>query len=357
MPTMIASLFLSLIFFQSSDKEKKTDREYDQLNGPVRLVRIETERRNKERSLDKIVLYDLNGMESEEVYFASFQKDCAMGRRIFSYDDKNTMTESIFWGQSIVTGKPDNSQAVGSPLIYKQAFKLDDPSRRFEANGYNAISKAYDNRLYKYDDQGRVKEITNIYKGSVWLRCEFKYNDKGLPDERTCKDKQSGSADKTTYAYEYDGNGNWIKRTETSTSTLPNGSPSESQVITYREIKLYTSKMARPEDKADSIDGVKLVPCLSVIIRKAGGVLQGSATKRVGPSYPPAARAAGVHGAVVVEVTVNEAGKVISARTISGPSELRAASEEAAKGWEFSPTMLSGIPVRVIGTITFNFNR
>jgi hypothetical protein len=52
------------------------------------------------------------------------------------------------------------------------------------------------------------------------------------------------------------------------------------------------------------------------IIRKSGGVLQGSATKRVEPAYPPLAKAAQVSGSVVVEVTADEQGKVISARAI-----------------------------------------
>ena len=54
------------------------------------------------------------------------------------------------------------------------------------------------------------------------------------------------------------------------------------------------------------------------IIRKAGGVLQGSASKRVEPKYPPLAAAAKVSGSVVVEVMIHEEGKVFSARALSG---------------------------------------
>src|SRR5829696_6203447 len=44
------------------------------------------------------------------------------------------------------------------------------------------------------------------------------------------------------------------------------------------------------------------------VVRKSGGVLTGSATRRVEPTYPPLAKAARVSGAVVVEVTIDEAG-------------------------------------------------
>lgn len=92
------------------------------------------------------------------------------------------------------------------------------------------------------------------------------------------------------------------------------------------------------------------------IIRKSGGVLQGSATKRVEPAYPPLAKTARVTGAVVVEVTVDEDGKVISARAISGHPLLKDAAVNAARAWMFTPTTLQGTPVKVIGTITFNFS-
>ena len=92
------------------------------------------------------------------------------------------------------------------------------------------------------------------------------------------------------------------------------------------------------------------------IIRKSGGVFQGSATTRVEPVFPPLAKAARISGSVVVEVTADEDGNVISVRSISGHPLLKDAAVAAAKEWKFSPTMLSGVPVKVIGTITFNFN-
>ncbi len=93
-----------------------------------------------------------------------------------------------------------------------------------------------------------------------------------------------------------------------------------------------------------------------LVIRKSGGVFQSSAVKRVEPVYPPQAKAAKVSGSVLVELTVDEKGGVIAARAISGPPLLRDSAVSAAKGWKFKPTALSGVPVRVIGTITFNFN-
>jgi len=93
----------------------------------------------------------------------------------------------------------------------------------------------------------------------------------------------------------------------------------------------------------------------SKLIRKSGGVLAASATYRVVPESPPLAQAARISGSVVVEVTIDEAGAVIAARAISGHPLLKDVSVEAARQWKFQPTLLSGVPVRVIGTLTFNF--
>jgi TonB family protein len=87
------------------------------------------------------------------------------------------------------------------------------------------------------------------------------------------------------------------------------------------------------------------------------GVLAGKATRRVEPPYPSIARQLGVEGAVVVEVNVSENGEVLSVHAISGHPTLRSAAETAARQWRFSPTLLSDVPVKVVGTITFNFRR
>ncbi|MFN0138840.1 MAG: TonB family protein [Pyrinomonadaceae bacterium] len=87
----------------------------------------------------------------------------------------------------------------------------------------------------------------------------------------------------------------------------------------------------------------------------SGGVLNGKATSLPKPSYPPAARAVRASGAVSVQVLISESGSVISANAVSGHPLLRAAAEGAARGARFSPTLLSGQPVKVSGVITYNF--
>lgn len=90
-------------------------------------------------------------------------------------------------------------------------------------------------------------------------------------------------------------------------------------------------------------------------IKVSGGVLQGSATKRVQPNYPPIAKAAQAQGAVNVQISINEAGEVTDAQVVSGHPLLRDAAIEAARQWTFKPTELEGKAVKVQGVLTFNF--
>jgi len=87
----------------------------------------------------------------------------------------------------------------------------------------------------------------------------------------------------------------------------------------------------------------------------SSGVLNGKATYLPKPAYPPIARAAHVSGNVVVQVTVDENGNVISATPISGHPLLKASAVAAARQAKFSQTKLSGQPVKVRGVVIYNF--
>lgn len=90
-------------------------------------------------------------------------------------------------------------------------------------------------------------------------------------------------------------------------------------------------------------------------MRKSTGVLQKSAINRVAPEYPQEAKAQGISGEVILEVRVDEAGKVISTKPVSGHRLLVDAARKALKDWQFTPTQLSGVAVQVIGNVVFNF--
>jgi protein TonB len=56
-----------------------------------------------------------------------------------------------------------------------------------------------------------------------------------------------------------------------------------------------------------------------------------------------------------VQILVNEDGTVKTARAVGGHPLLQQAAVAAARKARFSPTLLSGQPVKVAGVITYNF--
>lgn len=87
----------------------------------------------------------------------------------------------------------------------------------------------------------------------------------------------------------------------------------------------------------------------------SGGVLNGKAVRLVTPPYPAIARSAHAAGAVQVQVLIDENGNVVSAHAVSGHPLLQAAAVAAARASKFTPTKLSGQPVKVNGVIIYNF--
>jgi TonB family protein len=81
----------------------------------------------------------------------------------------------------------------------------------------------------------------------------------------------------------------------------------------------------------------------------------GKPLSKPAPAYPPIAKAARAQGTVVVQVIVDEEGKVIAAQAQSGHPLLQAAAVKAAREVRISPTLLDGKPVKISGVITYNF--
>ncbi|HVN82708.1 MAG TPA: energy transducer TonB [Terriglobia bacterium] len=79
-------------------------------------------------------------------------------------------------------------------------------------------------------------------------------------------------------------------------------------------------------------------------------------SKKVAPAYPADAKKKHITGKVVLDVTVNEQGKVSATKTKeSADPSLENAAIDAVKQWEFEPLKMDGKPTAFITTITLNF--
>ena len=88
---------------------------------------------------------------------------------------------------------------------------------------------------------------------------------------------------------------------------------------------------------------------------KVSRVLNSEAISLPPPGYPPLARQTRTQGTVIVQVLIDEDGKVISAKATSGHPLLVPAAQTAALRARFSPTVLGESKVKVQGVITYNF--
>jgi protein TonB len=76
----------------------------------------------------------------------------------------------------------------------------------------------------------------------------------------------------------------------------------------------------------------------------------------VRPVYPPLAIQARVQGVVIVEATIAADGSVASARVLRSVPALDDAALDAVRQWQYTPTLLNGVPVPVIMTVTVQFS-
>ena len=75
----------------------------------------------------------------------------------------------------------------------------------------------------------------------------------------------------------------------------------------------------------------------------------------VPPVYPPVAQAARVSGVVILEAVIGPGGNVTDVKILRSVPLLDDAAVEAVRQWIYTPTLLNGVPVPVIMTVTVNF--
>ena len=73
------------------------------------------------------------------------------------------------------------------------------------------------------------------------------------------------------------------------------------------------------------------------------------------PEYPVIARSARIQGIVILEAVINERGTIERIKILKSEPLLDGAAIAAVKDWRYTPTLLNGVPVSVLMTITINF--
>ncbi|MDQ3068584.1 MAG: TonB family protein [Acidobacteriota bacterium] len=90
-------------------------------------------------------------------------------------------------------------------------------------------------------------------------------------------------------------------------------------------------------------------------VRVGGAIGPPMKTRDVRPVYPPKAHEERVQGVVIAEVTIGCDGTVADAKVLRGVPLLNDAALAAIREWQYTATLLNGVPVPVIMTVTMTF--
>ncbi|HEX7772486.1 MAG TPA: TonB family protein [Pyrinomonadaceae bacterium] len=312
----------------------ESDRSRDGLIGPVRRVRTEVTkllmadgRQTEDKHvLVEVVAYDIKGNKVENQYFP-IAGATLTGKEVYKYDEKGNISEMTMFN-------PDGT--LLSKEIYKYEFDfagnwnkmttsvavVDSRGVTFEPSEvtYRSIMYYLDENMVKMVTPGAATTPPPVTKPAATTKPKDNKripNAPDLPSATTTATKiVSGPVDVKT----------------------PTVTPSQEAI----RVMLDSEPPPTPGPK----------PILKPV---SGGVLNGTAVLLPPPVYPDAAKRMRVQGVVTVDVILDESGKVVAANATSGPTVLRDAAVQAALKAKFSPTKLSGQPVKVSGVINYKF--
>jgi protein TonB len=333
----------------------ESDRSRDGLVGPVRRVRTEvaklvmTDGRVGEAKhvLVELTAYDIKGNKVENQYFP-IAGATLTGKEVYKYDEKGNISEMTLLN-------PDGT------LLSKETYKYE-----FDfAGNWNKMTTS----VAVVDGRGITFEPSEVTYRSIMYYL----------DESMVKMAQPGATTTSPEAVTPPAAPNPAANTASKPVADPKPTASANRARDARKNVMApelpaasnaaTKLTSTPVDvKAPAASSTQEVPMVDIdseppptpgprpILKPiSGGVLNGTAISLPAPLYPEGAKRMRVQGVVTVEVVLDESGKVISANASTGPGALRDAAVQAALKARFSPTKLSGQPVKVSGVINYKF--
>lgn len=256
---ILVSTLLFTCCHRGNSKAMQSDRKQDGLAGSVQSVRIETSKMIERsgnyvegpREVVETKTYDGNGRMTEERYTAADDallytarytfdgngrkkergvyapNESLRMKREFKYDDKENLIE---WYEYDADGS----------LRSRNIYDYDDHKNISERTTFNAKGSLIDRWTYTYDENGNKKEETRYYADdSIDTRYVYTLDENGNRVETAKFNAKGEPVGKESYAYEFDSNGNWIKRTTARLIDDAGKAESEPLEIAYRKIAYY----------------------------------------------------------------------------------------------------------------------
>ena len=90
-------------------------------------------------------------------------------------------------------------------------------------------------------------------------------------------------------------------------------------------------------------------------VRVGGKILPPTKLRDIAPLYPYEADLAGVQGIVILKATIGVGGQITDVEVLRSIPLLDEAALTAVRQWVYTPTLLNGVPVPVVLTVTVRF--
>jgi protein TonB len=90
-------------------------------------------------------------------------------------------------------------------------------------------------------------------------------------------------------------------------------------------------------------------------VRIGGAIKEPRKLKHIDPEYPPVALAARIQGVVVLECLISPEGRVTEVKVVNGLPLLSEAAVTAVRQWIYTPTLMNGVPMPALMTLTVRF--
>jgi protein TonB len=91
-------------------------------------------------------------------------------------------------------------------------------------------------------------------------------------------------------------------------------------------------------------------------VRVGGEIREPTRTVYVQPIYPEIAKQARVSGVVILEAIIDPNGNVTNISVLRSIPLLDQSAMDAVRQWRYQPTLLNGVPVPIVMTVTVTFN-
>jgi hypothetical protein len=230
-------LFLTFSFASTLQicAQNRSDKELDDLIGPVHTVRVERAITKCEsgtciegrRGRGPFDTYDVKG------------NSISSSRKRFDPNDPEDRLRRYPFGNTPSFKQKANIAPDGT-LKNTYIYSYNNLSRQSERMIRRPDGSVEQRDVYSFDLEGRLAEQTTYDSDlQIFSRTTYTYDEKGNEVEQTNYWREGSSTSVISFEYEFDNTGNWVKKIMTFRKPKEGGFDIEAIVIYYRTITYY----------------------------------------------------------------------------------------------------------------------